>query len=37
MYNSAKSLAVAALIGNISAVKIPVLVDVPENMLQEFR
>ena len=32
-----KSLAICALLGEISAVKIPVTVDVPENLLQEFK
>jgi len=32
-----KSLAICALLGEISAVKIPVTIDVPENMLQEFQ
>jgi hypothetical protein len=31
-----KSLAVCALIAEISAVKIPVTIDVPENLLGEF-
>ena len=32
-----KSFAICALLGEISAIKIPVTVDVPENLLQEFK
>ena len=32
-----KSLAICALLGEVSAVKIPVTIDVPENMLQQFQ
>ena len=32
-----KSFAICALLGEISAIKIPVTIDVPENLLQEFK